>query len=383
MKIAIKAKYFNFKILNSCIKINIKRADEFILFFLIFSSPIGFRFLPFGLVHITFIVGVIYLLVRIYFTRSLIVFDKVQFYFFLYVIYFVVDQILVNGSFKHALNLLISYLYFFLIVNIGIYIDRNRIICLFNKAISYLLLFFLVEVIYRYLHPGGGDFLHKFKENSLFFMDSNFVGLDLILLYFLLILIRNKRSGIYRKAVFIFNIFSLSRASIISSIFWKFIFKKIKNPNQVFKYAIIAIVLLVIFVIYFYDTLMTFDASLRSKFIFAEEAFNFIQAIPTEKILLWYGANSSIELFGHFLHNYVLVYVIDQGIIGLLLIFLFHYVLAKQTNGMWLIVFLPYLMAAMSVVSYASHVVYMAAGLVYLLFVNKNKIKFIVYKKGY
>ncbi len=165
-------------------------------------------------------------------------------------------------------------------------------------------------------------------KHSYIFQDSNFVGLVILVQFFLLIQIK----AFYKNKLFWMQIFGLlfllfmtfSRACILSvflGVIGLFFFK-LQRRVRVFFYPALLLAL-VCFVAVFSFKMGDFDQSLDSKFYIISKFYYQIQSFSLSELLFGWGFDNTRLYWGIAAHNLVATLLLETGVIGFVLVFLF------------------------------------------------------------
>ena len=194
-----------------------------------------------------------------------------------------------------------------------------RIFCLL------LNFYFIIELLVRLVNPDLSEHgIYVFK-NSLFYLDSNFVGLVLLSYYHFLNYLKRRHliSNVYSRVLVFFLIaLTFSRAVWLGLFFYHvavhFYHNGCVNTRRLklcfLLYLFVSIGLLSAFVL-LKDYIFLIDQSFYSKFILFERALNLYT--ETELILKITGSGlaSSSEFFGKYLHNIYAIFMIEFGVL--------------------------------------------------------------------
>ncbi len=213
------------------------------------------------------------------------------------------------------------------------------------KIIKYtVIVLFTADSVYRILNPTAPTeesflyikdseslWFYIYKFGSLMFADSNTTGLISMIVLFLSVFTdpRRYKSVFSPDNLFLLALifFSLSRSAIISTILSFFYLYFVKdNRNKIFSYVVF-ILLAMVSVRFF--LLLSSDGSFMSKFYILELIFGYVSEVNFDKLLFGIGVGNSIKYFQIHTHLLFLTYLVEVGLIGLLLFlsFLFVYVI--------------------------------------------------------
>lgn len=246
-----------------------------------------------------------------------------------------------------------------------------------------LAIYALVDGVWRLLHPNpeqifeGNPFFYRFKDNSLMFEDSNFVGAALVVAYGAIrylgteLNIRQKKLGLL---IFISTVLTFSRASIIALVaveffclFWRF--------NKIFK--IMIIVLFIAILMYSFNFLIE-DGSFRSKFYIIDLFMNAYPKLSLENKLFGVGLGNSFEFLGIGAHSVIVVYGFELGLLGTLIQLLIVIFMLIASRGTALFVLFPYYINGFSLTAIAIPSLFFFIGIITII---TSKVKHGNYKR--
>ena len=230
------------------------------------------------------------------------------------------------------------------------------------------------ECFYRLLHPVyflgpnrtspvEGFYIYKFS--SVMFADSNQVGV-LISCFFSLLLYFNEKKILYTNKiilgiVFLFLILTFSRAALLGSccflIYW-YIFRKLSYMNRGF--IIIALCIPAVFLINYCLS----DESFKTKLFIYNKTYEWLKDTNTFNLLIGVGMQNSIKALSFYAHNYFSLFLVEYGLIGLIL-FLMQIVIMIVLSKGTLFIIIPYLVLGLSYIPYFSPYLYLCLGIIF------------------
>ncbi len=197
----------------------------------------------------------------------------------------------------------------------------------------FYLFFFSIEAGYRISNPiydnvirlselGVGYIIYKI--NSIMYIDSNFVGLQ-ILSYFcsLLFILRYESKSIKKSRIiklllmlyFILILLTFSRAAIVGALFSIIVFY-----SQISKrIRLVSFLIIPLFSFWGYleiSEAFANDVSFNSKFHLFDSFFIYLYHADIYQILLGVGLGNAIDVIGMGAHNLMLTLIIETGLIG-------------------------------------------------------------------
>lgn len=344
-------------------------SERRIISFIVASSAIYLAMFPFGLPHVGFTLG---LFLFIYHIKDR-TYYKSSLWLFLIIAYS--SLLIINGSdAKTTVNNMSSMMMFPIVIQLLSRYDIERILSVSRRFIKVSIICFTGETIIRYIWstiiPLSSGF-YKYKFHSIFFQDTNFLGLALLVVIFYIRFLEvffslNLKKMKICSIVLLFM--SISRAAILAWFIGEFLI--IGSNKHTFNKIIIRRII-ALFVIgsvlgtTIYVTLQD-DPSFRSKLFILD----LIEKTHSEfkfNPLFGAGMGNSEQLLGIFPHNSLLLYYLETGILGVLFkLFFFLYIFIRSKWNA-IIVFLPYFIATQSATGYATHYLYVSLGLITLL----------------
>lgn len=308
---------------------------------------------------------------RIYKSPSLII-------AIIFLAYLIIVQIWLSPNVSTFVGLLLSLLTFILLVAIKADLSES-VRCL--KGLIYLTLPVVIyEAYYRITNPiindeiilrEREDLLFQFyKSNSIMYPDSNFVGLMLVSIFGLALYLKKCRLGIHWSipSIYFMLIFlTLSRASIVSALICLLLYLFFNQLKKQLYFLVFTISIFLIFIFLSFDTLIVgasnFDDSLFSKFALVVKSVYWMREGDFDQLIFGVGLGNAELALGMGAHNIVLVYVIESGFIGLALFAALWLSIVLRCDRKFIIVWLPFLINAMSVSTTAMAYIYVISAM--------------------
>lgn len=278
---------------------------------------------------------------------------------FLYVGYIYFQSLFEGQNLKYPLLMVMSVSYYPIGCIIFDQLTKKQIV----KICKYLLLttcFLLItDCIYRFLHPtelkwvDSFTFFYKYKMNTIMFTDTNDVGfLILLTMGFIIYLKASKILKIpfyIQLLFFVLLILSFSRAAIVAYLITFFIFNIYNKLNYAWRF--IANAVIVIGVVYLF-ALFLHDGSFLTKIEILQESYTYLLNADFSDLLFGIGYAQSETVLGIYGHNYIVLYLVEFGLVGLFLFTAMLVTIYIQTkyNAKYLIC--PYLIAGLSFAPY-------------------------------
>ncbi len=247
----------------------------------------------------------------------------------------------------------------------------------------------IIDLIYRFAKRtdfySGIQYFYNFKS-SIMFEDSNWNGfIYMISFAFFLYLYDNYRiiGKWHLRILFIFCVFSLSRAAVFSSIIVIIFSRFIKFPYKKRKMYVVFLILVSSFVLPFLIFFVTHDDSFNTKIVIIKGLAYYISHTPIDKLLIGFGtgfASSEYSLpFMNYAwvqgHLYLVVKILDIGLIGICLELLYFYALIRFSKIKFLYLFIPFFVCGLSMAPTNLSFLYCFAGIIVFIEQNRTKMK--------
>lgn len=245
-------------------------------------------------------------------------------------------------------------------------------------------IFGVADFIYRLFtsewNMTGKYFFYNFKMHALMFLDSNWTGFFFMLEFAFFVYLKDKNLfGIKRKhllIVFLIVVLSVSRAAMLSCVI-VIIFSKIKKYRRIRKLILPFLVVFLIFVIPLMITFLSRDDSFSTKLRILDGLAYYFKHIDFFKLFVGLGplGSENFSLLGDIGaslggHLYLIVKIMDIGLIGLFFELLFLFSVIRLTGREFLYIFLPFIICGLSMCPSNLSPLYVFAGL--MLFIEKN-----------
>lgn len=327
-------------------------------------------------VYIIFILGIFFCLTIFIFKFKN--FNDVIFNLFIvYLIYIILRNRFTVSSSNAIYNLIISVIFYLLSYTCISLLNTKQILKISVNFINFSTLLCVMEAVFRLMHPNfsHNDNFYAYKVSSLMYLDSNFVGLFIVSIYFFVIYLHkefNLKLCFQSTVLFILGILTFSRASIISIVVFTIVilfknkFRKLKT-----KYILTIIISCLVLGISIY--LFKEDGSFKSKFYIFELTINYIKSAEIIEILFGVGAGNAIQVLGMGAHNFFITYMVETGILGLTLLLFIWALLLFKTKFKIAYVMFPFILNGMSLTGYSITYLYAIYAIIYIL--SKQEIK--------
>lgn len=285
------------------------------------------------------------------------------------IILLILIQVIVKANIGVLWNFALCLFIYVAMILVSIRLSFNECVRIIVKVTWLLAAYAIIDGCWRLLHPNpeqifpGNPFFYRFKDNSLMFEDSNFVGAVLVVAYGALKYISTEFK-LRNKMLFIFlwlaTVLTYSRASIISLIaieffclFWRF--------NKLNKIIIIAIFVSVF--AYSFSFLFE-DGSFRTKFYIIDLFMNTYPTLSLENKLFGVGLGNSFEHLGIGAHSVIVVYGFELGWIGTLAQLFILVFMIIASRGAVLFVLFPYYVNGFSLTAIAIPLLFFLSALI-------------------
>jgi hypothetical protein len=266
--------------------------------------------------------------------------------------------------------------------------DSEKSKKLISAFIYISVIIFTIEALWRILHPAtpslealsysGYRWFYKYKVRGLMYAESNAVAIHIIVILFFTYWWGEylRRRFIWVKILLMIVLFlTFSRAAIVSFSIGILYFTYIRKMKRIsFQLLILFAIALLLFIFPIYiQPLLEKDQSTSQKIILLREIPKYYSKADWINIVFGIGNYKSKEIFSIYAHNYILVYLIEMGIIGvsiLLLQFLYFVHLSKKDI---LVMLIPFLAQVMSSTTIFIPYFYMCSAII-IYFSRKQKV---------
>jgi hypothetical protein len=326
-------------------------------------SPIYFIF------GIAFIFYIIKLLFKTeFYNNSISIFSLFIFFYSL-----IIQLLIPNTKIPNTIGLALPYLFFFIGYQCFKKLEIKEILNISFYMIMSQIVFITADAIWRLSHPSfyassiySGhtrelNIFYMFKFNSIMYLDANFVGVQVCLLYFFIVYLIKENfyiKNIYKLLIIvgILTILTTSRSSIITMFFFTIIFYFVKIPIILSKKTImvfISIISFAIILILILLPVLSHDESFSTKFLILSLAFDFLNNVPVSTILFGVGMGNATNFIGIGAHNIIITLLLETGLTGLIIFLTFIYFINKLSKGKALYILFPFFTMGFSLISLA------------------------------
>lgn len=357
------------------------------LIFIIPFSGFYITKLPLSPIYLFILIGVYFSAILIFISNKIQLSKEVVLAITLLVYFLIFQQIFSMPNISAYANFSFSVFVFIvshIILNIT---NTNTIINISQKLIFFSIPLLIYEAYYRITNPvffvdlaekGREDLaFYYFKINSIMYQDSNFVGLFILSLFFFLLYLKQftfKNYYISFSLLIILIFATISRASILSLVLFSFlyIFRK-----KIYKYRITVFISSIILTFLLFPILSeykTIDDSFSTKFGILDRTFEYILNANFIHLLFGVGFGNAVEVLDIGAHNFFVVYLVESGVLGLLLIVVFWSYMLYTTRFKAGIIMFPFLLNGMSLSSGAIPYLYVMFAVILVLESRRNQI---------
>lgn len=281
-------------------------------------------------------------------------------------------QIVIKANIGVLWNFALCLFIYLSITLISAKLNYKQCVNIIIRITWIIAIYALIDGVWRLLHPNpeqifeGNPFFYRFKDNSLMFEDSNFVGATLVVAYGAIrylateLNIRQKKLGLL---IFISTVLTFSRASIIALVaveffclFWRF--------NKILK--ILIIIFFITILMYSFNFLFE-DGSFRTKFYIIDLFLNAYPKLSLENKLFGVGLGNSFEFLGIGAHSVIVVYGFELGLVGTLIQLLIVIFMVIASRGRALFVLFPYYINGFSLTAIAIPSLFFFIGIITII----------------
>ena len=252
----------------------------------------------------------------------------------------------------------------------------TRLCRMMPRIINWILIFLTVECVSRLIFSpylpatagtGVSDSFYLYKA-SLFFFDSNFVGIEILCLLAIMFAFKECIERKKWLLAYLLLFATLSRASIAAGICQLIIYKLWRWRVWAF-FGLLAAQVIAIYQLFLsYTTkgsqaIHDMDGSLASKFFILSLMTETYRRADTAQRLFGIGVGNLFNLAGIFAHNIVATFVLELGISGSLLFAAYVWILSRKCPASIYLLILPLVINGFSLVSTSMPYFFVALGL--------------------
>jgi len=282
----------------------------------------------------------------------------------LFSIYLFISQLVIGVDIRALFGPFLAPLYFVLTL---FYLDllKNEKSKKFITSFIYISVFiFVIEAVWRILHPSfnveaiksGNEayqWFYVFKGTGLMYLESNAVAIHVIVVLFFTFWWEDylqKKFTTLKILLILVLCLAFSRAAIFSFgigiIYYKYL-RKMKN-NSFYTLILFSSVIFIFTLPTYIIPFLQKDASANTKVELISEVLKYYSNADWISIIFGIGNYNSQKAFSIYAHNYILVFAVETGIVGLTLLFTQFLNFVKKSRNESLVILIPFLVQVMS-----------------------------------
>jgi hypothetical protein len=241
---------------------------------------------------------------------------------------------------------------------------------------KFLLAFFCLECATRYLFSPfvrirleeiDADWFYRYKQ-SIFFADSNSVGLALLCLTAVLLVFRKHVSKKHLFLAYVLVAATLSRASITAGICQLFIYRFWRWRRWILLVVFVAVPVVVSLLFTDYstggsDSFSAVDESFASKFLILQQMVAMWPDADTLQKLVGIGAGNTEGFIGIAAHTIIAGFVFELGLAGSVLVIAYVWLLSRRSCKAFYLLTVPILINGLSLILTSMPYFYITLGL--------------------
>lgn len=293
-------------------------------------------------------------------------------------------QIDLGGNFSNIANLALGPLILVSLLVIGSKLSKSSLLIISNWHIGTSIALIAIECAYRIANPdydylanafairGNIDDIafYAYKFNSIMYIDSNFVGLQLAILFAFICVINEKYQKVslwVYMCVIVLTALTLSRASLVTLVVL-YVTLKFHRASILCRVTIMLISIITFGVTLY---IVAEDASFLSKFEILFLFKNYLDYATINELLFGVGAGQASNMLGIGAHNILVTYWVEIGLIGSILFFFYwSWMVYKAPAVLFLLT--AWVVNGFSLTTLAIPYLYVAAGMLRLLQCKKT-----------
>lgn len=355
------------------------------MFFIIPFSGFYITKLTISPIYIFSIIG-IYLFFILIIENYSFKFDITVVFASIFFLYLFISQLFLSPIVSTYINEIFSVFIFIVVYFLINKSETSKIIYFSEKLIFFSIPLLIYEALYRIIHPVMFvDFVklgrkelqfYYYKMNSIMYLDSNFVGLYIISLYFYLLYLKgitNKKYTVTTIILIFLTLLTISRASIIVLFVFSFLYS---FKKYILKYKKMLSLLFLICLIYLYNVIKEIsiiDDSFSSKFYIIKRTLEYLSDIDYYNLFFGVGCGNTVKVLGIGAHNFLVTYLIENGIFGIFLLFSFWFHILKKTKYKAGIIMFPFITNGFSLTTTAIPYLYIMFASITVIESRRNK----------
>ena len=283
-------------------------------------------------------------------------------YLIFYFIYLVVASLLTHNSnilARYISGFLFNQFIFLLTIFFMKYSSKNDIMKALKAYLFFTALIIVCDTLYRFTHASnfytGRQWFYNFKNNAIMFDDSNWTGFISMLNFSMLVYLRDRKisfNKLFLPLYFILTCLTFSRAAVVCQIVVLLYSWNIRKNKINKRFVIICFVpMILLFVMYIVKNLN--DDSFGTKLALMKGLIYYLQH-NANALLLGNGIEAAsngealLGRVGYAGHLYLIVKIIDIGLIGFLFEIIFFIKCIKYSKGSYYYLFIPFALCGLS-----------------------------------
>lgn len=304
-------------------------------------------------------------------------------------VYYAVSQTIIGAPVGRFMGVVLSILYFVVIASYGNLVPEEKR----TKYIRYFIILsvciLVAECIWRLTHPeedfkiyeemGDPRWIYQYKFGGLMYVDSNAVAIHIVIVLFYILYRQvyfKERHATVVIILLILLFFTISRAAWIGT-FIGFLYLRYlhKKGSMAFITGIGVVVIILTVVAIFLAQEIRNDLSFISKTDILKTTVDYFSRVSTKDLFFGVGFSNSEQALGVYAHNFIMVFLIESGIIGLTFIFLLFVYFINITGSRAYVILIPFLITTLSATITFIPYFYLVMALLYIDNKNSNTAK--------
>ena len=307
--------------------------------------------------------------------------------------YFSIFQMFIGGDLNMTANICLWFIFFFVVYERLSRAKLKSILRISENFVIFSIIILSIEALLRIINSGNlikhfisfilgsGTEFYQLKRNSIMFADSNstaFYASTVLLFVSYLSDRTNKVYFIEKLILIILILLSFSRASLIALITIYLIKLIFSNLRKLWLLYLLPILLGVS--IFVFSPILQYilsDPSFRIKMNILQNTADYVGSANIRELLFGIGFGGGLRILGIWLHNFLVTFFVESGIIGISIILAFLIAIIKKTKGKdgYLILFL--LIAGFSFFPYAIAYFFVVLALMCIIEKENQRIKIV------
>lgn len=301
--------------------------------------------------------------------------------------YYLFSQLLIGGPPTHFAGVVFAILYFVAVASYGRFVPEEVRTSLVKFFIFSSVIIFILECIWRFTHPdpffktfadmGDPRWIYQYKFGGFMYADSNAVAIHLIVVLFFAFYRQKYFKERYPLSILlllVLLVLTISRAAwlgaFIGLLYYQFLYKK---GAIAYAMGIVLVTFALLVGLVLAMRAVQSDLSFISKLDILNLIINYFSNIDLPTLFFGVGFSNSSNALGVYAHNLIMVFLIESGICGLVVLLALIMFLNRVTEGRAMVVILPFLVTTLSATITFIPFFFMVMGLMYLDVTSKLK----------